>query len=152
MTSLRLFVLSFPLALILLSIASCSNSSGIDVLTTPEHEALKLPFSQAVEAGGLIFVSGQLGTRVGTADLVEGGIKEETRYAMMNIQAILERYGSSLDQVAKCTIFIDDIDEWATMNEVYVSFFPNHKPARSAVGADGLGLGGAVEIECIALR
>ncbi len=133
-----------------LLLTACQNTSGIRVLTTEEHESLGLPFSQAVIAGGLIFVSGQLGTKVGTAEFVPGGIEEQTHYAMANIKAILERYGSSMDDVAKCTVFIDDINEWPAMNEVYVSYFPNHKPARSALGADGLGLGGAVEIECIA--
>ncbi|MEM7016013.1 MAG: RidA family protein [Pseudomonadota bacterium] len=131
-------------------LSACQSPTGVRVLTTPAHEALGLPFSEAVIAGDLIFVSGQLGTKPGTAELVSGGIEPQTRQTMANIQAILERYGASMDNVAKCTIFINDMRDWSAMNTVYLTFFPNHKPARSALGANGLALGAAVEIECIA--
>jgi enamine deaminase RidA (YjgF/YER057c/UK114 family) len=68
----------------------------------------------------------------------------------MNIKDVVEKSGSSMDRVVKCTAFLADIKEWAAMNSVYVTFFPNHKPARSALGANGLALGARVEIECIA--
>jgi len=108
-----------------------------------------LPFSEAVRAGNLLFLSGQLGT--GADDkLVPGGIQAETRQALENIRAVLERHGSSLDRVIKCTAMLADMKEWATMNEVYVTFFPKHLPARSAFGATGLALGARMELECIA--
>ena len=69
---------------------------------------------------------------------------------MENIQATLEKYGSSMSEVVKCTIMLENIDEWAAMNDVYVTFFPDHKPARSAFGADGLAINALVEIECFA--
>ena len=69
---------------------------------------------------------------------------------MLNIKEVLERSGSSLDRVVKCTVFIADMREWPAMNEVYVTFFPRNKPARSALGVNGLALGARVEIECIA--
>ena len=108
-----------------------------------------LPFSEAVRAGNLLFLSGQLGT--GADDkLVPGGIQPETRQALENIRAVLERHGSSLDRVIKCTAMLADMKEWAAMNEVYVTFFPKHLPARSAFGATGLALGARMELECIA--
>jgi len=108
------------------------------------------PFSDAVRVGNLLFLSGKIGVLPGTRTLAEGGIEGESRQTMDNIKATLERWGSSLEQVVKCTVMIDDIDEWGAFNEVYVEYFPGNKPARSAFGADGLALGAAVEVECIA--
>jgi reactive intermediate/imine deaminase len=108
------------------------------------------PFSPAVRAGSLLFLAGKIGTD-STGKLVAGGIRAETRQTMENIRAELLRNGSSMDRVAKCTAFLADMSEWATMNEVYATFFPGPKPARSAMGANGLALGARVEIECIAV-
>jgi enamine deaminase RidA (YjgF/YER057c/UK114 family) len=83
--------------------------------------------------------------------MVAGGIGPETRQALTNIAAALARHGSSLDQVVKCTVMLADIGEWAAMNEVYVTFFGSHRPARSAFGASGLALGARLELECMAL-
>lgn len=109
-----------------------------------------LPFSDAVRAGGLLFVSGQLG--VGDdLKVVTGGIAAETRQAMERIKAIVERNGGSMRRVVKCTCMLADMSEWAAMNAVYVTYFPADRlPARSAFGAAGLALGARVEIECIA--
>ena len=105
------------------------------------------PFSDAVRVGNLLFLSGKLGT---TADgLAPGGIAGETRQALENIRASLERHGSSMDRVVKCTVFLADMAEWRQMKEVYVTFFADNLPARSALGASGLALGARVEIECI---
>ncbi len=117
-------------------------------LTSPENEAMGFPFSDAVRVGHMLYLSGQVGNRPGEPGVVAGGIQAETRQTMENIKAILERNGSSMDRVVKCTVFIDDMAEWPAMNEVYGPYFPEHKPARSAVGADGLALGAKVEIEC----
>lgn len=110
---------------------------------------LKLPFSDAVRAGGLLFVSGQIGLAPGERALVPGGIAPETRQAIENIKRVLEAHGSSLDRVAKCTVFLADMAEWPKMNEVYVSYFAAALPARSALGSNGLAMGARVEIECI---
>ena len=111
------------------------------------------PFSPAVRAGGFIFVSGQIGAKMdkGAMTLVPGGIEAETRQTMDNIRDILTRNGSSLDRVTKCTVMIADMSEWPRMNAIYATYFPGPKPARSALGANGLALGARVEIECIAL-
>lgn len=106
-----------------------------------------LPFSDAVRVGHMLYLSGQIGTD-STGALVEGGIAAETRQIMENIKDVLERNGSSLDEIVKCTVMIDDISQWGAVNEVYVTYFPNHFPARSAFGADGLALGALLEIEC----
>jgi reactive intermediate/imine deaminase len=119
-------------------------------LTSTETEALGLPFSEAVRFGGMLYLSGQIGTMPGTLELVPGGIREETRQTLENIRVILERHGSSLGRVVKCTAFLADIGEWAEMNEVYTSFFTGELPARSALAASGLALGARIEMECMA--
>ena len=83
-------------------------------------------------------------------ELAEGGIRGETQEIMKKIKAAVERYGSNMDSLVKCTVFLADMTEWSAMNEVYATFFPNNKPARSAVGVNGLALDARVEIECIA--
>ena len=115
----------------------------------PDPALAALPFSEAVRSGGLLFVSGQIGNRRGRLELVPGGIGPETRQALENMRAILERHGSSLDRVVKCTVFLAEMAEWPAMNEVYVTFFPEHPPARSALAASGLALDARLEIECI---
>jgi reactive intermediate/imine deaminase len=124
--------------------------AAVEHYAAPSAAGRSLPFSEAVRVGSLLFLSGQLGTRPGTLELVPGGIGPETRQTLENIRAVLERHGSSLGRVVKCTVFLADIAEWAAMNEVYRTFFPEHPPSRSALGASGLALGARVEIECIA--
>lgn len=109
------------------------------------------PFSEAVRMGPFLYLSGQIGTDPETRQLVAGGIGPETRQTMENIEATVGKYGSSMDRVIKCTVFLADIAEWPAMNEVYATFFPTNKPARSAMGTSGLALGARVEIECIAV-
>ena len=98
----------------------------------------------------MLYLSGALGIVPGTRTLAEGGIQGETRQTLENISASLEMFGSSMDRVIKCTVYLADIAEWGAMNEVYITFFPN-KPARSAVGNIGLGLDARIEIECMAV-
>lgn len=116
---------------------------------TPTGAAATLPFSTAVRVGHMLYLSGQIGTD-STNALVPGGIEAETRQVMTNIKRVLEANGSGMDRVVKCLVMLADIAEWARMNTVYVTFFPTHKPARSAMGASGLALNSRVEIECMA--
>ena len=109
-----------------------------------------LPFSAAVRVGDILYLSGQIGTD-STGKLVGGGIGPETRQTMENIRTVVEANGSSMDRVVKCLVMLADMAEWGAMNEVYVTYFPKHRPARSAMGANGLALGARVEIECIAV-
>lgn len=113
-------------------------------------EERNLPFSEAVRVGDLLLLSGMLGFDAATGELVDGGIQPQTRATLQQIKSTVERHGSSMDRVVKCTVFLADMADWPAMNEVYVQFFPGNKPARSALGANGLALGARVEIECIA--
>ena len=119
-----------------------------------EHYAvsadMQLPFSEAVRVGHMLYLSGQLGFDPATSKLVEGGIAAETRKTLENIKAVLEKHGSSMAEVVKCNVFLADINEWAAMNEVYVTYFPTNPPARSALGSSGIALGARTEIECMA--
>ena len=120
-----------------------------DYLTSEESRAAGLPFSEAVRTNGMLYLSGQIPVDPATGNIVEGDIEAQARQTMDNIKAVLERYGSSMDKVVKCTVFLADISEWGAMNEVYKTYFKN-PPARSALGASGLALNARVEIECIA--
>lgn len=128
-----------------------SSASGtLDVEYYPFPVKTSLPFSAAVRVGNMLYLSGQMGTNDKGNQLVPGGIEAETRRTLANMKVILERHGSSLDRVVKCTVMMADMSEWPAMNAIYVQHFPLHLPARSAFGASGLALGGRVEIECIA--
>ncbi len=127
-----------------------SATPGPHFYPMPSHGGAPLPFSEAVRLGDTLYVSGQLGIRPGSMTLVSGGIGPEARRTLENIKAILERHGSSMEQVVKCTVFLADIKEWPAFNEVYREFFKTKLPARSALGASGLAFGAKVEIECIA--
>lgn len=109
------------------------------------------PFTPAVQTGNLIFLAGQIGTAAnGQGAIAPGGIQAETKQTMENIKEVLAKSGSDLDHVVKCSVFMADMKEWDAMNAIYATYFPNHKPARSALGTNGLALGARVEIECIA--
>ena len=125
--------------------------NSVEYLTSDETTSLNLPFSEAVRVGNTLYLSGAIGNIPGKKELVSGGIQGETKQVMENIKRILERNGSSLDRVVKCTVMLADIKEWSAMNQVYVTYFPqNRLPARSAFGTSGLALGARVEIGCIA--
>lgn len=110
------------------------------------------PYSQAIEAGGMVFVSGQLPIDPSTGAFAEGGIKELTRQSLSNMKAILAEAGLTMDNVVKTTVFLADMADFAEMNEVYASFFQGACPARSAVAVKTLPKEARVEIECIAVR
>jgi len=141
-------------ALVALAMMGCEvsvdNDSEVEWLNAPGTEDMDMPFSSAVRVDNLLFVSGEIGYDRESGALVEGGIQPETRKTLENISQTLETFGSSMNKVVKCTVFLADISEWSAMNEVYVTFFPN-KPARSALGVNGLALNARTEIECIAV-
>ena len=111
---------------------------------------LGLPFSDAVRAGDLLFISGQLGNLPGTLDLAPGGMPAQAKQAMDNIRAIVEANGLGMQDIVKCTVMLADMAQWADFNQVYIRYFPGRKPARSAFGAAALAMGAALEVECIA--
>jgi 2-iminobutanoate/2-iminopropanoate deaminase len=135
-------------ALLLVSACASRRSPEIEFLT-PYGPPVN-PFSPAVRVGDVLYLAGQIGTD-STGALVKGGIEAETRQTMRNIADVLAKTGSSMDRVVKCTAMLADMKEWPAMNSVYTTFFPNNKPARSALGANGLALNARVEIECIAV-
>lgn len=109
------------------------------------------PFTPAVQVGDVLYLAGQIGTSANAqGGVVPGGIQAETRQTMENIKDVLEKSGSAMDRVFKCTVMLADMREWDAMNEVYATYFPGNKPARSALGANGLALNARVEIECLA--
>ena len=109
------------------------------------------PYSQAIKAGGFVFVSGQIPIDPETGEFVSGGITEQTNRVLKNLAAVLEAAGSSLDRVVKTTVFLADMKEFSGMNEVYATYFTGAPPARATVAAAGLPRDARVEIEAVAL-
>ena len=107
------------------------------------------PYSQAIRAGGFVFVSGQLGVKLGDGE-ISGSIEEQTEQIFVNMRAILEAAGSTLDRLVKTTVFLADLDEFSGMNEVYARHVGGAPPARSTVEVAALPSGALVEIEAIA--
>ncbi|MCD4694662.1 MAG: RidA family protein [Bacteroidales bacterium] len=110
------------------------------------------PYSQAVEANGMLFISGQVPIDPATGKIVEGEIKEQTEQVMKNIEAILLEAGYSFDDVIKSTCLLSDMENFAAMNEVYGKYYPSNPPARAAYGVVKLPLGVMIEIETIAYK
>jgi 2-iminobutanoate/2-iminopropanoate deaminase len=110
------------------------------------------PYSQAVEINGMLFISGQIPINTENGKIVEGGIKEQTEQVLKNIEAILTEAGFSFSDVVKSTCLLDNMDNFAAMNEVYAKYYSENAPARAAYGVVKLPLGVLVEIETIAVK
>ncbi|SOB56932.1 conserved protein of unknown function [Pseudodesulfovibrio profundus] len=123
---------------------------AIATIHTDKAPAAVGPYSQAVQSGNMIFVSGQLGL-IPEKGALAPGFKEQTRQALQNMQAILEAGNSSLSQVLSVDVFVTDMSRFADLNAIYEEFFSDHAPARAAIEVKGLPLGGLVEFKCIAL-
>ena len=121
----------------------------IEFVNSSPFSAANLPFSQAVRAGGVLYLSGCIGNTGGKMELVSGGIAAESRQMMENIAAVLKEAGSGFDSVVKCVVYLADMAEWGAFNKVYIPYFkPGRFPARTAIGAHQLILGARVEMEC----
>lgn len=154
--------LRLPTAMLVLTLGACTTQSAesspqtSSAAPTMEHITMSdnwpYPFSSAVRVGNMLYLSGQMGTVIedGTPKLIAGGIEAETRQTLDNIKAILAKAGSSMDRVVECKVMMADMADWPKMNAIYATYFPGPKPARSAWGANGLALGGKVEITCMA--
>ncbi len=144
------------LAIISVLIAACQPSAtgatGADIqfLHMPGTEGIGLPFSSAVRVDNTIYLSGVIGLEPGTQRPAEGGIQAEARAAMETIRETLETFGSSMDRVVKCTVFLADESDRDAFNEIYMSYFDT-LPARSGVTVKGLALDARAEVECIAI-
>ena len=121
-----------------------------EIIATDKAPAAVGPYSQGVRVGDFVFTAGQLGIVPGTGGFAGPDIKSQTRRALENLEAVLEASGSCLEHVVKVTVFLQDIEEFSLMNEVYAEFFSKDPPARSAVQVAALPLGGQVEIEAVA--
>lgn len=119
-------------------------------VSTSNAPAALGPYSQAIQMGNLLFLSGQVPIDPATGDLVEGGIQEQARQSLTNLKAILNEAGTNMGAVVKTTVFLKNMDDFAAMNEVYAQFFQQPYPARSAVQVAKLPKDVLVEIEAIA--
>ena len=144
------------LAVFSILIAGCQPSatgdegSEIEFLHMPGNENSGAPFSSAVRVDNVLYLSGVIGVMPGTLQVPESGIEEEARLAMEEIKATLETFGSSMDRVVKCTVFLADESDRDAFNAIYMSYFDT-LPARSGVTVKGLALNARAEVECIAV-
>ena len=122
------------------------------IISTPQAPQAIGPYSQAVKAGNMLFVSGQLGLDPDTGQFVEGGIQEQTKRALENLKAVLGASGFSPADVVSCTVFLKSMDDFGQMNEVYATFFTSGPPSRAAVEVSKLPKDGLFEIACIAVK
>lgn len=120
------------------------------VISTTNAPSAIGPYSQAIQVGNLVYTSGQIPINPATGAFAEGGVKEQTRQSLLNVQAILKEAGTSMENVIKTTVFMADMNDFAAMNAVYAEFFTEPFPARSAVAVKTLPKGALVEIEVVA--
>jgi len=137
--------------LMLLSFVSCNETTKITFHKSHNPERQNAPYSDAVEADGFLFLTGQIGTDPATRKLAEGGIKAQTKQVIENIKTVLEHHNTSLDKVVKCTVILSDINNFSAFNKVYKEYFTN-KPARTTFAAANLAANAMIEIEVIAVK
>ena len=144
--------LLFVIAMSCFGLTSCKRENTT-IIFHKSHEVKKqnIPFSDAVESNGFLFLSGQVGMNHATRTLVEGGIEAETKQCLENIKAVLKYHNLALDNVVKCTVILEDIEDFKAFNSVYVTYFTK-KPARTTFAASGLAGGACIEIDVIAAK
>jgi 2-iminobutanoate/2-iminopropanoate deaminase len=121
------------------------------IVQTSEAPAAVGPYSQAIKAGSLVFVSGQIGLLPETGLLVNGGVEAQARQCMENVRSVLEAAGSSLTKIVKATVFLTDMADFARVNSVYGEYFPSDPPARVCVQVSALPKAAQVEVDAVAL-
>ncbi len=126
--------------------------ANIETVHTDQAPKAIGPYAQATIVGDLIYTAGQVALDPATMTLVDGGVAEQTARVIKNLTAVLEQAGSSLTKVAKTSVFLVDMADFAAMNEEYSKAFGSHRPARTTVSVVGLPRGARVEIECVAVR
>jgi len=148
--------LKIKILLILILLSSCSNQTYNDAkyFVSETSEELNFPFSDASIVGNIIYVSGQVGSKPGTREIVEGGIGAETIQTLNNIKMVLNDLGSNSDKIFKCLCMLEDINDYTEMNNAYTTFFNgrDNLPSRSTFAGSGLALGAKIEIECWATK
>jgi 2-iminobutanoate/2-iminopropanoate deaminase len=120
------------------------------VISTSDAPEAIGPYSQAVDSGGFIFCSGQVGLDPASGELISTDVSEQTRQAMRNLEAVLSSAGAGFADVVKVTAYLTDLGDFTTFNEVYGEFFKDEPPARATVGVAALPKGAKVEVECVA--
>lgn len=140
---------AMPLAVL----CACATAGGPPrVISSTAAPPAIGPYSQAVDAGGFVFLAGQIAIDPSTGQLVHGDIRTQTERVLRNLEAVLAAAGLGLDRVVKTTVYMTDLAEFSAMNEVYARFFPRPPPARATVQVAALPRGARVEIEAVALR
>jgi 2-iminobutanoate/2-iminopropanoate deaminase len=136
-----------------LAVAACAEAGATDrVFHRDPSLPAGLPFSAAVIVGDTIYLSGQIGLAAEGSGDAANDIASQTRRIFERYKITLTELGSGLEDIVKCTVFLDDMNDYAAMNTAYAAVFPGDKPARSTTGVDGLAFGAAVEIECLAIK
>ena len=124
----------------------------MQIISTPDAPKAIGPYSQGIVSNGFLFTAGQIALDPATMEVITGGIAEQTERVMLNLGSVLSAAGLGFGNVLKTTVFLQDMAEFAAMNEVYARHFGSHRPARSTVAVGGLPRGVRVEIELIAAR
>jgi len=141
---------------VLILFCSCSSLThdNVEYFVSKTSEELNFPFSDASIVGNIIYVSGQVGSKPGTREIVEGGIGAETTQTLNNIKMVLNDLGSNSDKIFKCLCMLEDINDYTEMNNAYTTFFNSRDnlPSRSTFAGSGLALGAKIEIECWAIK
>ena len=149
-------ILRIKALLMLILLNGCSNQTINDVkyFVNETSKELNFPFSDASIVGNVIYVSGQVGSKPGTREVVDGGIGAETMQTLNNIKMILNDLGSNSDKIFKCLCMLEDINDYSEMNNAYTKFFSSrdYLPSRSTFAGSGLALGAKIEIECWATK
>ncbi len=142
---------AFIFLLLISGVISTMTAQKTVVATSHAPKAIG-PYSQAVIAGNMIFLSGQLGIDPATGNFVAGGVKEQTDQVLKNLAAVLAEGGCAMSDVVSCTVFLKSMNDFPAMNEVYAKYFPNDAPSRATVEVARLPKDGLVEISCIAVK
>jgi len=149
-------IYKFKILSILIFFSSCSYEihNDVEYFVSETSKELNFPFSDAAIVGNIIYVSGQIGSKPGTREVVEGGISAETTQTLNNIKMVLNDLGSNSDKIFKCLCMLEDINDYNEMNKAYTTFFDSRDnlPSRSTFAGSGLALGAKIEIECWATK
>ena len=133
-----------------IGLLSCDNINQ-NKTTYHSHKLDSVPYSEAVQVGDMLYISGQIANLEDDYNkIVDGGIRPQVNQTMKNIKTILDKHNATMDDIVKCICILADGDDWGVMSEEYVKYFKKHKPARTTFGGAELGDGILVEIECIA--
>lgn len=131
---------------------SDQEKTSVRRVITLDNTPAKRPYSPAIEVNNTLYVSGQIAVDPATGKLVEGKIEEQTRQVLKNLKNVIEKAGYSMENVAKCTVLMSDIAFYATVNQIYMEYFPKDPPARMAFAVKDLPMGALIEIDAIAVK